>query len=150
MKLDPYLSMAGRAEEALDFYQKALGAKLQAKMRLSEMPAGDGPGCAAMPPGWQDKILHSALEVGGNTLMLTDGMGPDAGGFKGVSLSLAADDAAHAERLFNALGDGGQVQMPLAPTFFSPLFGVVADRFGVSWMIGFFPDAPPTGPTGAA
>lgn len=79
--------------------------------------------------------MHAEITIGEDTLMLSDGMTSEGPAFKGFSITLEATDAAHADRMFRALGDGGQVQMPIGKTFFSPYFGVVADRFGLSWMI---------------
>ena len=87
------------------------------------------------PPASDEKVMHAAFRVGHTTVMASDGMCQGAPKFRGVSLSLTVKDAAAAERLFAALGEGGQVQMPLTKTFFSERFGMVADKFGVSWMV---------------
>jgi len=79
--------------------------------------------------------MHSSLRIGEAALMASDGRCNGQPGFQGFSLSLNAASEAEAERLFGALAEGGQVQMPLSKTFFSPCFGMVADRFGVSWMV---------------
>ncbi|MBO9514666.1 MAG: VOC family protein [Variovorax sp.] len=133
MQVQPYLMFDGRCEEALEFYKKALGAQVTMLMRFSESPEPPPPECA---PVDGNKVMHSAFTVGESTVMASDGM--TANGkpvFQGISLSLVAKDEAEAKRLFDALGNGGQVQMPLGKTFFSPAFGMVADRFGVSWMV---------------
>ncbi len=133
MQVQPYLMFNGRCEEALEFYKKTLGAQVTALMRFSESPEPPPPGCA---PVDGQKIMHSAFTVGESTVMASDGMTVDGKPvFQGVSLSLIAKDEAEAKRLFDGLGNGGQVQMPLGKTFFSPAFGVLADRFGVSWMV---------------
>ena len=129
MNVTPYLMLDGRGEEAIEFYKKAVGAKVDALMRFKEAPPGS---CA---PGGEDAVMHAALTIGGSMLMLSDGMNKGNPEFKGISLSLNADNEAHAEKLFAALGEGGQVQMPLEKTFFAKKFGMVADKFGVSWMI---------------
>lgn len=132
MNVQPYLCFDGRCEEALDFYRRALGAEVTMLMRFKDSPDKDMcPGGAA--PG--DKIMHSAFRIGASTIMATDGRNEGKTRFEGFSLSLDAKDEAEAKRLFDALADGGEVRMPLAKTFFSPSFGMVADRFGVSWMI---------------
>jgi PhnB protein len=131
MHVTPYLYFNGRCEEALDFYAKSLGAEVTARMRFSESPEPQPEG--VNPPG--DKIMHAEFSVGGTKLMASDGMCSGPAAFQGVSLALAVDDIAQAERLFAALGEGGQVQMPMMQTFFSPRFGMVADKFGVSWMV---------------
>ncbi len=132
MHVQPYLTFEGRCEEAIEFYKKALGAEVTMLMRFKDNP--EPAGCP-LPPGCEDKVMHASFRIGETELMASDGMCAGEPGFKGFSLSLSASDQAEAERLFAALGDGGQVQMPLTKTFFSPCFGMVADRFGVSWMI---------------
>ncbi|HVF63523.1 MAG TPA: VOC family protein [Casimicrobiaceae bacterium] len=134
MEVQPYLFFNGNCEEAIDFYKKVLGAKVEMMMRFNESPEKMPPGMLA--PGWDDKVMHASMHIGGSLVMASDGMGTDKGGFNGFSLSLSCKDAAEATRLFNALSDGGQVQMPLGKTFWSPLFGMCADRFGVGWMVG--------------
>jgi PhnB protein len=131
MRIQPYLFFDGRCEEALDFYKSALGAKVEMMMRFKESP--EPPPNPA--PGDADKVMHSSFRIGDTTVMASDGRCQGRPSFQGFSLSLTASDESEAERLFAALGDGGEVQMPLAKTFFSPRFGMVADRFGVSWMI---------------
>ena len=129
--MTPYLFFNGRTEEALKYYEKALGAKVEMMMRFKEAPEGQ---CA---PGLEDKIMHSSFKVGDTVLMASDGMcsGEPKPEFKGISLTLNPTTEAECERLFNALADGGQVFQPLIATFFSPKFGVVTDRFGVNWML---------------
>ncbi|HKA42772.1 MAG TPA: VOC family protein [Burkholderiales bacterium] len=133
MLVQPYLFFDGRCEEALEFYRARLGAKVEMLMRFKESPEPHPPGMC--PPGSDDKVMHTAFRVGDTQIMASDGQCLGRPAFQGFSLSLTAPDVAEAERLFTALGDGGQVQMPLAQTFFSPRFGMVADRFGVSWMV---------------
>jgi PhnB protein len=130
MQVQPYLFFNGRCEEALEFYRRALGAEVVMLMRFKDSPE---PGMA--PPGSENKVMHANFRVGQSTVLASDGDCKGAAKFEGISLSLTASNAAEAERLFAALSDGGQVQMPLAQTFFSPRFGMVADRFGVSWMV---------------
>jgi len=133
MRVEPYLFFDGRCEEAIEFYRKALGAEVTALIRNKESPEPPPPGM--LPPGSENKVLHSNLRIGETMVMASDGHCQGKPSFQGFSLSLTAPNAAEAERKFAALADGGQVQMPLAKTFFSPCFGMVADRFGVSWMI---------------
>jgi PhnB protein len=133
MKVQPYLFFDGRCEEAIDFYKSALGAELVFMMRFSDSPDPPPPGM--VPPGSEDKIMHSAMRIGETEVMASDGRCMGKPTFQGVSLSLSASSEAEADRLFNALAEGGQVQMPIGKTFFSPRFGMVADRFGVSWMV---------------
>lgn len=132
MQVQPYLFFEGRCEEAIEFYRQALGAEVKDFMRYKESPEPD-----MCPAGEQsaEKVMHASFLVGETEVMASDGMCSGKPSFQGVSLAISPPDAAEAERLFNALGEGGQIQMPLAPTFFSPSFGMVADRFGVSWMV---------------
>lgn len=133
MQIQPYLFFDGRCEEAIEFYKKALGAKVEMLMRFKESSEPPPPG--AIPPGSENKIMHSCLRIGDTAIMASDGNCAGKQKFQGFSLSLTARDESEADRLFKALSDGGQVQMPLTKTFFSPRFGMVADRFGVGWMI---------------
>ena len=133
MLVQPYLFFDGRCEEAIGFYVKALGAKVEMLMRYKDSPEPAQPGM--LPPGSENKIMHASLKVGAMSVMLSDGHCGGKPEFKGFALSLDAPDEAAAKALFAALGDGGQVRMPLAKTFFSPCFGMIADRFGVTWMI---------------
>ena len=130
MQLQPYLFFDGRCAEAIDFYRQALGAELVMQMRYDE-----NPNPATNPPDADGKIMHAALRIGGATVLASDGRCQGRPTFDGFALSLTAANEAEAERLFNALAAGGQVQMPLGKTFFSPRFGMLADRFGVSWMV---------------
>ncbi|HET6374463.1 MAG TPA: VOC family protein [Methylocella sp.] len=133
MTIQPYLYFAGRAGEAIAFYQKALGAEVQMLMRFKESPDPVPEGQLA--PGWEDKVMHSSLKIGESVIMASDGCGPDDSGFKGFGLSYAAKDAAEADRVFSALANGGEIRMPLGKTFFSPCFGMVSDKFGVLWLV---------------
>jgi PhnB protein len=133
MQIQPYLFFDGRCEEALEFYRDALGAEVTMLMRFKENPEPPPESVAGSASG--EKVMHASLKIGDSTVLASDGRCSGQPRFEGFSLSLTAPDEAEAERLFAALGEGGQVQMPLARTFFSPRFGVVADRFGVSWMI---------------
>jgi PhnB protein len=130
MLIQPYLSFDGRCEEAIEFYRRTLGAKVEMMMRFKEAPE---PGMS--PPEAGDKVMHAALRIGDSMVLASDGRCLGKPSFQGFALSLTAADEAEAARLFAALADGGQVQMPLAKTFFSPSFGMVADCFGVSWMV---------------
>lgn len=130
MQIQPYLFFDGRTEEAVAFYREALGAEVEMLMHFGESPDPD-----AIPPGMEDKVMHACLRLGEATMMLSDGHCAGSPSFEGFSLSLTAPDADAAGRLFAALGEGGEVRMPLAKTFFSPCFGMVADRFGVTWMV---------------
>jgi PhnB protein len=130
MQVQPYLNFDGQCDEALEFYRKAVGAEVTMLMRFKDSP--DPNACA---PGAADKVMHAAVRIGDSTIFASDGRCQGRTKFEGIALSLSVANEAQADRVFGALSDGGQVQMPLAKTFFSPRFGMVADRFGVSWMI---------------
>jgi PhnB protein len=133
MLVQPYLFFDGRCEEALEFYRAKLGAEVTMLMRFKESPE---PIPADMcPPGSDDKVMHASFTIGETTLMASDGRATGSPVFQGFSLSLSVPNDAEAQRLFTALGEGGKVQMPLAKTFYASSFGMVADRFGVGWMI---------------
>jgi PhnB protein len=133
MQVRPYLFFDGRCEEAVEFYRKALGAEVTMLMRFKDSP--EPPDSGMCPPGAEDKVMHVSLRIGDATVLASDGRCQGRPSFQGFALSLTAPDEAGAERLFAALAEGGQVQMPLAKTFFASRFGMVADRFGVPWMI---------------
>ncbi len=133
MQVQPYLFFDGRCEEAVEFYRTALGAEVTMLMRFKDSPEPPQPGM--VPRGSEDKVMHTSFRVGDTTVLASDGRCLGQPSFQGFSLSLTVPKEDEAERLFAALADGGQVQMPLAKTFFSPRFGMVADRFGVLWMI---------------
>jgi PhnB protein len=130
MQLQPYLFLDGRCEEAIEFYRKTLGAEITTLMRFK-----DSPEPAMAPPGSGEKVMHASMRIGDATVMASDGRCQGQPSFQGFALSLTVPNEAEAERVFRVLGEGGQVQMPLMKTFFSPRFGMLADRFGVSWMI---------------
>jgi len=133
MQVQPYLFFDGRCEEAVEFYRKALGAEVTMHMRFKDSPEPPQPGM--VPPGAENKVMHASFRIGDTTVMASDGRCLGRPNFQGFSLSLTAPDHAEAERLFAPLAEGGQVQMPLTKTFFSSRFGMVADRFGMAWMI---------------
>jgi PhnB protein len=131
MQVQAYLNFGGRCEEALTLYKKQLGAEVAMMMRMKESPDP----AMKPPPGMGEKIMHSAFRIGETTLMASDGMTPGKTEFKGVSLALSAATDADTKRLFDALGEGGSVQMPLAKTFWTSSFGMLTDKFGVPWMV---------------
>ena len=133
MQVQSYLFFDGRCEEALEFYRTKLGAEVTMLMRFKDSPEPHQPGM--VPPGSESKVMHSSFRIGDTTLMASDGRCLGKPSFQGFALSLTVPSDAEAERLFAALGAGGQVQMPMTKTFFSSRFGMVADRFGVSWMV---------------
>ena len=133
MQVEPYLFFEGRCEEAVEFYRKALGAEAIMLMRYKDSPEPPPPG--KLPPGSENKVMHASLRIGDTTVMVSDGFSQGQPRFQGFALSITVPDEGRAEQLFAALADGGQVQMPLAKTFWSPRFGMLTDRFGVGWMI---------------
>jgi PhnB protein len=133
MQVQPYLFFEGRCEEAVEFYRKALGAEVTMLMRYKDSPEPPNPGM--LPPGAGDKVMHASLRIGETVVLASDGLCQGRASFQGFALSLTVASDAEADRRFAALADGGQVQMPLGKTFFSSRFGMLADRFGVSWMI---------------
>jgi PhnB protein len=130
MQVQPYLFFDGRGDEAAEFYRRVLGAEIVMLMRYKESPDP-----AMAPPGSADKVMHMALRIGDSMLLGSDGRCTGQANFQGFALSLTAASDAEADRLFAALSDGGQVQMPMAKTFFASRFGMVADRFGIGWMV---------------
>jgi PhnB protein len=133
MKVQSYLFFNGRTEEAIAFYQRAIGATDASIMRYRDSPEPPQEG-HVLPEGWRDKVMHASFKVGDTEVLCSDGMG-EAGRFDGFSLVLNVGDEAQAKRGFDALAEGGQVTQPLIETFFSRAFGMLVDRFGVSWMV---------------
>ena len=131
MGIQPYLFFGGRCEEAMEFYRKALAAELVMQARFNEAPEKH-PG---LPECFEDKIMHATLRIGDTLLMASDGMCDGKASFEGFSLSITVPDVAEAERVFAALSEGGLVTMPLEQTFWAPKYGMLQDRFGVSWMV---------------
>ena len=131
--IDPYLFFNGRCEEAIEFYKSALGAEVEMLLRVKDSPDAPPPGM--YPPGSENKVMHASLRIDGQLVMASDGCAFGVPEFKGFSLSISVTEEKQADRAFDALAQGGTVQMALGKTFFSPRFGIVADRFGVSWMV---------------
>lgn len=139
MQVEPYLYFNGRCDEALAFYKKTLGAEVTRLSRYQDNPEPWPPGMG--PAGAEDKVMHAEFRIGSHILMASDGACTGVTDFKGFALSISVPDEAAARRTFDALADGGQVQVPLAKTFWSPLFGMLADRFGLAWMVNVTPVA---------
>jgi len=133
MQVQPYLFFDGRAEEAIEFYRKTVGATVEMLMRFKDSPEPAQPGM--VPPGAENKVMHSSLKIGDTVVMASDGHCQGKPSFQGFSLSLSAKNDQEAEKLFKALGEGGKVTMPMSKTFFASKFGMLADRFGVNWMV---------------
>jgi PhnB protein len=130
--IQPYLFFGGRCEEALEFYRQAIGAEVEMVMRFDESPEPPPPG--TVPEGYENKVMHASSRVGESVVMASDGCGEEPG-FQGFNLSIAVETEAEADRVFSALAERGEVNMPLSKTFWSPRFGMLTDRFGVNWMV---------------
>ncbi len=130
MHVQSYLFFDGRCDEAIDFYKKTLGAKVDMLMRWK-----DSPEKSMCTPDNENKVMHSSLTIGETRVMASDGRNTGKPEFKGFALSVNAKDDADADLMFNALADGGSVVMPLDKTFFAPRFGMTMDKFGVCWMV---------------
>jgi PhnB protein len=140
-RIQAYLMMDGRTEEALEFYKQALGAEVLMLMRFKDSPEPPKPGC--VPPGAENKVMHAQFRVGETVVMISDARCTGKPVFQGFALSLSVATEAEADKYFAALADGGQVQSPLEKTFFSKRFGMVIDRFGVFWMVLVHPTQTP-------
>jgi len=132
-----YLFFNGRCEEAVEFYRKTLGAEVLLSMRFKDSPQPPKPGM--VPPGYENKIMHTSFRIGRTTVMASDGCPGDDAKFEGFSLSLSMQNEAEANRAFAALSEGGQVRMPLTKIFWSPCFGMLEDRYGIGWMVSVGP-----------
>jgi PhnB protein len=130
MDIQPYVFLEGRCDEAIAFYRQALGAEVKMLMRYKESPEK-----GMIRPGMEERVMHAHLRIGQGDLLLSDGMCAGKPSFQGFSLTLTVKDEAESRRVFEALADGGKVQMPLTKTFYSPSFGMLTDRFGVGWMV---------------
>ena len=140
MNVQPYLFFDGKCEEAIAFYKKAVGAEVKMLMRFKDAPPPDPKSDMCAPaPQTADKVMHACLRIGDTNVMMSDGRCQGKASFQGFSLSLTAANENEAKRLFGVLSDGGQVIMPLGKTFYSPCFGMAADKFGVSWMVIVLP-----------
>ena len=131
MKVQAYISFGGRCEEALEFYKKSIGVEVTGLMRWKESPDAAMKG----PPGYEEKVMNAAFRIGETQMMADDGMGEAPAQFKGMTLAIEVADDAEAKRVFTALGEGGNVKMPLAKTFWTSSFGMLIDKFGVPWMV---------------
>ena len=130
MQVQPYLFFNGRADEALEFYKKAVGATPKMLVRFKEAPDK-----SMISPGSEDKVMHAAVDIGDTTVLMSDGRCTGQANFQGFSLVVSAASEAEADGIFGALGEGGQVTMPMAKAFFAKRFGMLTDKFGVGWMV---------------
>ena len=132
MRIEPYLFFEGRCDEAIAFYKGSLGGTVNMIMRYKDCPQGPPGG---FPAEMLDKVMHASVSIGATTLLLSDGHCKTPANFSGFSLSLAVASDAEAKQRFDSLADGGKICMPLGKAFFASSFGMVVDRFGVSWMV---------------
>jgi PhnB protein len=130
MQVQTYLFLDGKCDEAIEFYKRVLGAKVQMLMRY-----GEAPDQSMIKPENKNKVMHSTIQIGETTIMASDGYCNGKPAFDGFSLSVDAPNDGEAKRIFTALAEGGQVRMPLDKTFFASSFGMVADKVGVGWMV---------------
>ena len=132
LQIDPYLFFDGNCADAMRFYERTLGGKLEALMKYAEMPGE----CDQMPPGSAERIMHARLIIDGRAVMASDSVGQPYNGMKGFSVSLAYPTAADARRVFDLLAEGGKVMLPMEKTFWAEGFGMLTDRYGTPWMVG--------------
>ena len=130
MQLSTNLTFNGQCEAAFKFYEKCLGGKIQVMMTWGDSPMADH-----VSSEMRDKIIHTSLIVGESSLLGADAPPESYKEPRGFAVTIAVDDPAEAERLFNALAENGTIQMPLEETFWASRFGMVIDRFGIPWMI---------------
>ncbi len=137
MQFQPYLFFGGNCAEAMQTYERVLGAKMQMMMKYGETPKGpEGPGCAELPANMADKIAHAALELDGDMLMASDSMPLESyQGMKHVYVTVSFPTVERAQEVFGALSQGGKIEMPMGETFWVESFGSLVDRFGTGWMI---------------
>jgi len=131
MSVQPYLFFGGRCEEAIEFYRTAVGAEVERLVRFKESPEAQ----PNLPDCFDEKIMHVAFRIGASNLMASDGRCDGPPTFEGFSLSITVPDEAEADRVFEALSQGGLVTMPMEKTFWAPKFGMLQDRYGIGWMI---------------
>ena len=130
MQLNPYLFFNGKCEAAFRFYEKVLGGKIVAMLTHEETPIAD-----QVAPEMRKQIIHARLMVGDKVLMGSDAQADRYNEAKGFSVSLGVDTPAEAERIFAGLAKNGTIRMPMEETFFAQKFGMLADQYGIPWMI---------------
>lgn len=138
MKMSVHLNFNGNCRDAFALYQKVFGVQQQMLMTYGEAPAG-----APVPPDWKDKVMHTSIPMGEAMLMGCDAPPDRSKPMAGFQVSVGSSNQAEVKRIFDALQDGGSIQMPLQKTFWSPLFGMCTDKFGVGWMVGSPGELPP-------
>jgi PhnB protein len=137
MKMNVHLNFQGNCAEAFEFYKKVFAANNAFSMKYSDAPEG-------MPVqlDWKDKIMHTSIPMGDGLLMGCDAPPERSTPMGGFQVSVESKDEAEVKRIYESLKEGGSVQMPMTPTFWSPMFGMCTDKFGVAWMVGM-PGAEP-------
>lgn len=130
MKMNPYLNFNGQCKAAFTFYQQCFGGEITMMLTHGESPMAE-----QTPAGWKDAIMHARLEFDGNALMGSDAPGDYFKPPQGFFVNLAINEVAKAEQVFNALAQGGKVEMPIQQTFWAARFGMLIDQFGIPWMI---------------
>jgi len=130
MQVNPYLHYNGNCEEALNFYVKAIGAKIDVIMHVEGSPAAE-----QMPPSMAKKVLHGQISVDGEVIMASDAPPDYFEKMQGMSVALQIKDPADGAKVFAALSEGGTIKMPFGATFWSKGFGMCVDKFGAPWMI---------------
>jgi|SRR5579862_2809969 len=130
MEINTYLNFNGNCEEAFKFYEKVLGGQVLMKMTAEESPVAEH-----FPPGWGKKIMHIRMKIGGQLLMGSDSPPEYSSTPAGFAVSIVVDTPEEADRIFNALAEGGEIGMPIEETFWAHRFGMTKDRFGVPWMV---------------
>lgn len=139
MKLNTYLNFSGNAEEAFTFYKSIFGGEFSSFVRFKDMPM-EG---VEIPEGDEDKIIHIALPVGDDVLMASDApesMGMTVNFGNNAYISVHPESKEEADRIFNALSEGGKVEMPIADQPWGDYYGSLADKFGVQWMVSYSPE----------
>jgi PhnB protein len=135
MRLNAHVAFDGHCREAFELYERCLGGKILTMLRY-----GDSPVAEEVPSEWRSKILHATLTIGGNIVLYGADVMPDQyHAPRGVHLTVGTYDPAEAQRIFAALSDNAAVQTPLKKTFWAVLYGMLTDRFGVSWEINCEP-----------
>jgi PhnB protein len=130
MKMNTYVNFPGKCAEALDFYQKHLGARIVTKSTFDSMPDPK-----MIPSGMEKGILHARIMFGDTLLMASDGPADRVQPMRSAYLSLSVDSNEDAERIYKVLSEGGEVFMPMCEQFFAHRFGQLRDKFGINWMI---------------
>ncbi|MBN9601767.1 MAG: VOC family protein [Afipia felis] len=130
MKVIPYLFFNGQCEEAFKFYEKVLGAKIEAMLPYKDMP-----GDMQHPPELLNKIMHARMSIGDQVVMASDSPADRFNKPQGFDLNLSVEKPEEADRIFKALSEGAQITMPIAETFWAQRFGALVDKFGTPWMV---------------